>query len=284
MNRDGIRPDLFGAARHCLQENYPQSRARAGLIHAIGGGRGCLRSIIHAGRMSPRHALGSAAADLLAAAACVGCGRAGCAICPECAAELEGLPYRTRPSPCPVGLPAVFAVAAYDGVVRSALVAHKEQARLSLSKPLGRALALSVFGVLAAQGDRRTALRMVYLVPAPSSRRTVISRGHDPLLRMTKECAKALRAAFVHAIVAPALAVARPVRDQAGLSARQRADNLDGAFACKGRPGLDGRPVVVVDDIVTTGATASEACRALDVVGADVLGVAVVAATARNRS
>ncbi|MBA2443821.1 MAG: ComF family protein [Nocardioidaceae bacterium] len=178
----------------------------------------------------------------------------------------------------------MFAVAVYDGVARSALVAHKEQARLSLSKPLGRALALSVFGVLAAQSDRGTALRVLHLVPAPSSRRTVISRGHDPLLRMTNECAKALRAASVHAIVAPVLAAARPVRDQAGLSARQRADNLGGAFAFKGRRGLDGRAVVVVDDIVTTGATAAEACRVLGLVGADVLGVAVVAATARHQS
>ena len=51
------------------------------------------------------------------------------------------------------GLPPVWAVAAYDGAVRAALIAHKEQGRLSLAKPLGRALALSVMGLLSSCAD-----------------------------------------------------------------------------------------------------------------------------------
>ncbi|MBA3265401.1 MAG: ComF family protein [Nocardioidaceae bacterium] len=176
----------------------------------------------------------------------------------------------------------MLGVATYAGVARSALVAHKEQAKLGLARPLGQALAVSVLGVLAAHHGRGARVAVVNLVPAPSSRRTVIGRGHDPLLRMTKECAKALRAAAVRTSVRPVLAAARQTRDQSGLTARERAENLAGAFCVKSGRRLDGQALVVVDDIITTGATASEACRVVGGVGGEVLGVAVVAATAKR--
>lgn len=234
--------------------------------------------------MVPRKQLSAAALDLLAAAECVGCRRPGPSLCAACDSELAALPYRTQPSPCPAGLPAVFVVAAYDGLARSALVAHKEQARYGLAKPLGSALSLSVLSVLAAPRDSATPVPLVHLVPAPSRRRIVIQRGHDPLLRMTRECARTLRSAAVPATVDAVLLVTRHVRDQAGLSAHERADNLSGAFAVKGCRHLEGRAVVVVDDIVTTGSTAAEACRVLRAAGADVLGVAAVAATSRRKT
>jgi predicted amidophosphoribosyltransferase len=73
---------------------------------------------------------------------------------------------------------------------------------------------------------------------------------------------------------------ARAVADQAGLTSAQRAAYLRGALRAVGAPGL---PVVVVDDVVTTGATLVEAARALGAQGHQVLGAAVVAATSRHR-
>jgi predicted amidophosphoribosyltransferase len=77
-----------------------------------------------------------------------------------------------------------------------------------------------------------------------------------------------------------ALTHCRRVQDQAGLTATARAANLDGAL----RAGMDlrGHRVIVVDDVLTTGATLTEAARALRAAGADVLACAVIAATQRR--
>jgi predicted amidophosphoribosyltransferase len=227
---------------------------------------------------SPRNGYVAASLDLLLGAACVGCARPGPALCSGCGACLERLPRRVSPTPAPPGLPVTFAVATYEAVAQAALLAHKEQGRLSLARPLGRALALSCFAVLTTSAHP---VEQVRLVPVPSAAGRVRERGHDPLLRVVRECRRAMRAAGVTASVEPVLRIVRPLQDQAGLSAPQRHANLAGAFEV-GRRRPHRAAVVVVDDIVTTGATAAEACRALRAAGASVIGVAVVAATARR--
>jgi predicted amidophosphoribosyltransferase len=224
---------------------------------------------------------GAASLDLLWGGECVGCRRPGLALCSACGDCLCQLPHRAVPSPAPPGLPATYAVATYAGQARAVLLEHKERGRLCLAKPLGRALALSCLAVLAAAGRQ---LSDVALVPVPSSRPAVRARGHDPLARVARECRIALRRAGVVADVLPLLRVARAVQDQAGLSAGERSDNLQFAFEARRGHRTRGLSVVVLDDIMTTGATAAEASRALSSAGATVLGVAVVAATERRNT
>jgi predicted amidophosphoribosyltransferase len=178
------------------------------------------------------------------------------------------------PSPSPVGLPATWAVARYEGVVRAMIVAHKESGRAGLAGPLGAALARAVLGA-------ETGARV--LVPVPSTRAAVRQRGHDPMLRITAAAIGALRRRGVAVSRVAALVHARRVADQSGLPVAGRAANLAGALRVA-RPGeVAGRRVLLVDDVITTGSTLAEAARALRAAGAEVPAAAVVAATPRRR-
>jgi predicted amidophosphoribosyltransferase len=221
--------------------------------------------------------MADALADLALGGSCAGCGRRGRLLCDRCSALL-GSPALTRwPVPVPVGLPPPFAVGAYDGALRNLVLAHKEQARYALAGPLGGAIAEAV----RAAG---TGAEPVWLVPVPSRRSAVRQRGHDPILRMSRAAAVRLRRRGIAARVVPALRLGRDVADQAALDAGRRAANLAGAYDLHARlgPWLRGRACIVVDDVITTGATAAEATRALRTAGARVICVAVVAATARR--
>jgi predicted amidophosphoribosyltransferase len=218
-------------------------------------------------------------ADLVLGGCCAGCRRPGRSICPACRAALLAVPFRAWPDPPPAGLAVPTATAPYEGVVRELVVAHKEHGRFALAGPLGAALALAVEAALADRGRRAA-----WLCPVPSPPARVRARGHDPLGRITRACVRRLRAAGYDVRPAAALRVTRRTDDQSGLSAQARSDNLAGAFGVRSRwaERLIDQPVVAVDDVLTTGATLAEACRALTAAGVPVLASAVVAATPRR--
>jgi len=225
----------------------------------------------------------TAVLDLLFPSDCTGCGRPGRPLCASCAALLAR-PREHRPQPCPPGLPPIAVAASYDGPVRAALLAYKESGRRDVTAPLGAALASAVCRLVPRTPQR--APPELTLVPIPSRRAAARARGGDHVLRLARSCLPALGAVGLRARVVPGLRVRAAVRDSAGLSATARAANLAGAFEALPRRtplvGADRSMLIVVDDLVTTGATTAEACRALRTAGRRVDGVAAIAGTARR--
>lgn len=223
----------------------------------------------------------AATADLLLGARCHGCGDPGRALCDACRRIVSASPpHLTRPRPCPVGFPVTATAGPYEPVVRALISAHKERQALALTVVLGERLAQSV-GLLAAAGP-------LLLVPVPSSAAAVRTRGFDATTALARAAARVMRGqggSATRVRVAQVLAQRRGVRDQAGLDAHARQANLAGRMRVRSRwrRTLDGAgAVVVVDDLVTTGATLVEAVRALEAEGIHVLGAATVAATVRS--
>lgn len=234
--------------------------------------------------------LAAVAVDLVLAHGCAGCGAARAVWCADCAAVLSGEPFVAWPTPAPRELPVPYAMVPYEGVGRRALLAHKEDGRLALARPLGETLATTVRAAAAAAGARAQPTSGpapgagLVLVPVPSRRAAVRERGHDATLRLARAAAARLRSDGVEVRVAPVLAFARRLADQAGLTAADRRANLAGAYVVPDRlrPLVRSGPVLVVDDVITSGATLAEAARALEAAGADVVAVATVAATVRR--
>jgi predicted amidophosphoribosyltransferase len=196
--------------------------------------------------------------------ACGGCGTPRTQLCRQCADALYGCAARrARPVPEPAGLPVVHAAAPYEDAVRAVLLAHKERGALGLARPLGVALAGAVRA--AVPGSAAGGAGPLLLVPVPSARHAVRARGHDAARRIALAAAGELRRTGTEARALPVLRQGRAVADQSGLTARERVANLAGALEVPAGAGrlLEGGRAVLVDDLMTTGASLVEAARAL---------------------
>lgn len=213
--------------------------------------------------------------DLLLPLRCGGCDARGAALCPLCRHAID--PGAAPPTPLHhPGCPApIHAVGDYQGRLRTALLAFKERDRRDLAAPLGGFMAEALLRIpdLAPARDGTW-----WLVPAPSRAAAARSRGGSHLLRLARATARALAAGGRPVAVAPALRFAPGVRDSVGLDRAARAANLSGRVRLRAAAAPPpGTPVVLLDDIVTTGATATECVRELNHAGRPVSSVLTLA-------
>jgi ComF family protein len=231
--------------------------------------------------MPPATSLPGRLLDLAFPARCPGCGREGPPICARCLPALDA--RLDRPAGIAIGLPSDVPplilqlewCAPFGGLVRRALHQLKYGGETRLAGPLGAAVARR-WSRAAAGGD--------VLVPVPVHIDRARQRGYDQAELIARATALELGLPC-----APILERARATIAQFDLDRATRATNVRGAFRLKARPSSDaerpgnplaGRWVVLVDDVVTTGATLS-ACAA-PLLAAGAVGVSAVT-VARER-
>ncbi len=207
---------------------------------------------------------------------CVLCGQSGqrpCLdLCGPCADGLPGMPAPILAGESPVSL--WFAPYAYAFPVDHLVHSLKYQGQLAVGRVLGTLLAR-------AAAARRLQVGVEVIVPVPLHPHRHAERGFNQSAEIARRAARCLGCRFDESAVRRV----RDTRPQVGLKPAERRANVAGAFSATG--GQRGRRCVVVDNVITTGITASEVARALWDAGAysvDVWGVARADGSSRART
>lgn len=221
--------------------------------------------------------------DFLFPKRCVGCRRLGSYICSTCftsirLAEAQICVYCNRPAIDGIthpsclrryGLSGTFAPFAYSGVIKRLFAAYKFQPHVSdLAETITQLLHESIleneiwYGVLA---------KTAFLIPIPLSAKKLRARGYNQSSLLAQLLAKKLGI--------PSYSLLSRIKEtatQVGLSREARIANLKDAFTLRQKTPIAGKTIVLLDDILTSGATFAEAAKVLRRNGAgEVYGLAI---------
>lgn len=190
--------------------------------------------------------------ETLLPSTCVGCRKVGKPICDSCLSELQPAPRRVDRGV------SGWAAIDYGAVATSAINAFKERGRTALLGEFCRLV------------DEIELPSGCVLVGLPSATAATRKRGFVPAELLAERLARRRSLRSTHALV-----FSRKIFDQAGLSKVEREANLIGSMLAKPVHG----PIMLVDDVITTGASMREASRAMTAAGNQVVGFITIAET-----
>lgn len=227
------------------------------------------------------------ARDLVFPRGCAGCDRPDAVLCPQCMAlfsqcrrrELIGdIPPGGAPG---AGGVSVWSAAVYQGTARHAILEWKDHDDVELDTVF--AGIMDALTVRAAVADRCPTGQPLLVVPAPSSLQSMRRRGRRHTVPLARAVAGSLRARGIQAEVSSLLASnASGGRSVQQTSSAQRAQRIGGRIVIRGRALHRDAPVVLVDDIITTGATLRQCVKALELGGANVVGALTLASAVKR--
>jgi predicted amidophosphoribosyltransferase len=203
-------------------------------------------------------------AELIFPSRCIGCSQLGISICSTCRKSWHSHIYHRTIKVLDTSYPVISAIE-YSPIASRVLLRAKEANQEAADQLLVSALSHSLRYFLKKFGFGD-------LVPIPSRRSATRKRGRDFMQEITDSVAEneSIKSLQI-------LQHQRAVRDQSQLNSQQRSRNIAGAFStsfnlAEVRDSGNIGPLIIVDDLVTTGATLAEAIRALRTAGFPVLG------------
>lgn len=146
----------------------------------------------------------------------------------------------------------IWAACVYDGIAKECIHLFKYKERLGLSTLLGRIMSNFVNLYL-------EPAKFDIITPVPLHRSRLMQRGFNQAELLAKNTARGVGLPFYSNV----LKRVKPTLAQAGLSKTKRFANLRGAFKINDGRLVDGRNILLIDDIFTTGSTIGECARAL---------------------
>ena len=198
--------------------------------------------------------------DFLMPAVCAGCGVTGGVLCCRCTAEIatgDAIVIGARGD-----VPPVLALGCYEGALRAAVLALKFRGALGVGATFGRWISQRIFWPFEV------------VIPVPLHVQRLRERGYNQAALIARAVATMSRARYV----GDALGRHQPTVPQSSLGVSERCANVKGAFEAGQKIGvIAGRRILIVDDVVTTGATVAECASIVRAAGARCVYIACAA-------
>ena len=203
---------------------------------------------------------------------CLSCGKTGAKICHNCSKY-----WLAKPNKSKIENNYLFFVATYDESTSPIILAAKESGSREAVKLIARSIACSISFAI----SNLDISKPINLITIPSQLSAIRKRGRDHIKDLVLEVMIQLDQQNIDAIYLPILKPIKKIKDQSNLNGLQRKENMSHAFIAKSSQ-ISQSAVILIDDLVTTGASVQEGVRALAEAKITIDAVVTACAVGRN--